>query len=369
MNNEKKGSVLWVILLAVLVCVLVVIIGIAVHKNSGNTDTQPEQGSHEQQKPNGDSQTSQNGTEGETNAGSEKGSEKESESESDVPLPVPDKSEGKELFVIFGVDSRSNKLGKGTRSDSIMLVSMNHDAKEIKVVSIYRDCMLYQEGKGYKKVSNAHSYGGPSFALSVLNENFDLNLKNYVTVNFGGVQKLVDKIGGVEIELSQKEVNTINASCSEQLDGPGVHRLNGEQALAFSRIRKIDNDYVRTERQREVLFEIFKTSKNMSEKERVNLALEMIGDINTSYKSEDIVSLLYYMSEYEITTMTAYPRIFYGGIVDSSWVEVPCTLIDMNTKLHEILLGETDYTPSERVKEISKTLRDKVSGPNTNQKD
>ncbi|MGN1158079.1 MAG: LCP family protein [Agathobacter sp.] len=359
MNNGKKGGILWIGLVAVLVCALVVIVGIAIHKNTTDTPTDSQT-----------SQTSQNsGNEGQDTSEietTETGSE--SESESGTQIDPPDPAEGKELFVIFGVDSRSNQLGKGTRSDSIMLVSMDHTAKEVTVVSIYRDCMLYQEGKGYKKITNAHSYGGPEFSVSVLNENLDLNLEHFVTVNFGAVTEMVDKIGGVDIELSQKEVDLINTSCTPKLEGPGVHHLNGEQALYFSRIREIGSDYARTERQREVLFEIFETSKAMKESERIDLAVDMLDEINTNYKEDDIINLLYYLSEYKIVTMTAYPQIFYGGSVDGHWVEVPCTLVDMSTELHKLLLGETEYTPSERVQEISKALRDKVSGPNINLK-
>lgn len=368
MNNGKKGGFLWIALVAVLVCVLAVIVGIAIHKNT--------QGNHPDPSGNQNSQVGESGSLGDEEPSSsetetETGSEPDSEPETTIDPPDP--AEGKEVFVIFGVDSRKDKLGKGTRSDSIMLVSMNHDTKEVQVVSIYRDCMLYQnydgKEKGYKKISNAHSYYGPEGALSVLNENFDLSLSHFVTVNFGAVTELVDRIGGVDIQLSQKEVDLINANCKEQLEGPGLHHLNGEQALYFSRIRKIGSDYARTERQREVLFEIFEKSKEMKEDDRIDLAVDMLDEINTNFKEDEIVDVLFYLAEYKITTMTAYPQVFYGGSVDGSWVEVPCTLVDMNTELHKILLGETEYTPSDRVKEISKTLRNKVKEPNIDQRD
>lgn len=369
MNNGKKGGFLWIALVAVLVCVLAVIVGIAIHKQT--TGDKPDTQSSQNSQTEGSEIIGSQGSE--DTQGSETGTETESETDTGTQIDPPDPAEGKEVFVIFGVDSRKDKLGKGTRSDSIMLVSMNHTAKEVQVVSIYRDCMLYQEyngtKKGYKKISNAHSYYGPEGAVSVLNENFDLNLEHFVTVNFGAVTEMVDRIGGVEIELSQKEIDILNASCKAQIAEPGVHLLDGEQALCFSRIRKIGSDYARTERQREVLFEIFEKSKTMKEDERIDIAVEMLDEINTNYKEDDIVNLLYYLSEYKITTMTAYPQVFYGGSVDGSWVEVPCTLIDMNTELHKILIGETEYTPSDRVKEISTTLRNKVKEPNIDQRD
>lgn len=362
MNNGKKGGFLWIILVAVLACALVVIAGIAIYKNTTGQKPDDTGSSSEATESNSDVET---GTESET--GSEAVSETDSEPE--TQMEEPDKADGSETFVMFGVDSRGDQLGKGTRSDSIMLINVNHDKGEVKVVSIYRDCMLYQEGKGYKKISSAHSYFGPEGALDVINENFDMNIEKYVTVNFGTLTELVDRIGGVEIEVSDAEIEHINASSTEQISGAGVHLLNGEQALAFSRIRKLaGSDYKRTERQREVLFEIFETSKGMGTFERINLAKDMLDEVNTNYSTDETVSLLYYMSKYEIVEMTAYPQVFYGGSVDGSWVEVPCTLIDMNTELHKILFGETDYTPSERVKEISQTLRNKVSGPNIDQR-
>lgn len=367
MKQGKKGGFLWIALVAVLVCVLAVIVGIAIHKQT--------QGNNPGQSENPSTQVGDSGSQGEesSSTGTETETGSEPESVPDEPITPPDPAEGKEVFVIFGVDSRSDKLGKGTRSDSIMLVSMNHDTKEVQVVSIYRDCMLYQnydgKEKGYKKISNAHSYFGPAGAVSVLNENLDLNIEHFVTVNFGAVTEMVDRIGGVDIKLSQKEIDLMNSAGVSQFEAPGVHHLNGEQALYFSRIRKIGNDYARTERQREVLFEIFEKSKTMKEDDRIDLAVDMLDEINTNFKEDEIVDILFYLAEYKVTEMTAFPQVFYGGSVDGSWVEVPCTLVDMNTELHKILLGETEYTPSERVKEISETLRNKVKGPNIDQRD
>ncbi|MBO5096912.1 MAG: LCP family protein [Agathobacter sp.] len=335
----------------------------------------------------GNSQVGSQGSEIEeptgTDTETEPESESESETESEIAPPEP-QGDGSELFVMFGVDSRSDKLGKGTRSDSIMLISVNHDAKQVKVVSIYRDCMLYQnydgKEKGYKKISNAHSYYGPEGAISVLNENLDLNIENYCTVNFNAVGDLIDQVGGVEMDITSSEVKYINGYIDEtnkvrgtnspHITEPGTYTLDGTQAVAYSRIRyTAGSDYKRTERQRTVLFKVFEKSKSMSTSQRLNIVDKLLKEINTSYTQDELLVLIYYMSEYEISTMTAYPKVFYGGSVDGSWVEVPCTLVDMNIELHKILLSEDNYTPSERVKEISETLRNKVKGPNIDQRD
>lgn len=374
--KEKKSSLLWNILVIALVLTLVIIVGVAVAKNNSNTGNS--EGSSNSQTDTGsesigDSESSQDSQ-------TENGGQKETDSEPAVtPEPVP-QGDGSETFVMFGVDSRSDQLGKGTRSDSIMLINVNHDSKQVKVVSIYRDCMLYQEGKGYKKISNAHSYGGPEYAVSVLNENFDLAIKDYCTVNFNAVGDLIDQVGGVQMDITAAEIKYINdyidqvngvrGTSSAHITEPGTYTLDGTQAVAYSRIRyTAGSDYKRTERQRTVLFKVFEKSKAMKTEERLEVVDKLLGEINTSYSQDELLVLIYYMSEYEITTMTAYPKVFYGGSVDGSWVEVPVTLIDMNKDLHKVLLGETDYTPSARVEQISQALRNKVSGANIDQRD
>ena len=111
-----------------------------------------------------------------------------------------DTSDGKtgtEDFAIFGVDSRSNQLEKGTRSDSIMVVRVDHDAKSVRIVSIFRDTMMNIDGHGYQKVTHAHAFGGPELAVNTLNKNLDLNIQHYVTMNFNSVGDIVDEVGGI----------------------------------------------------------------------------------------------------------------------------------------------------------------------------
>ncbi len=366
-KEHKKGGFLWYVLVGVLVVALLAIVGIAVFKSHSET-------------PDTEDASSESEMTSDVESESESESETESESESETVNEPEPEGEGSETFVLFGVDSRSDKLGAGTRSDSIVLINVNHDTAEVRVVSIYRDCMVYQDGKGYKKIGNAHSYGGPEYAVSVINENFDLKIENYTTVNFNAVGDLIDMIGGVQMDITDAEVKYINSyidevngvrgTSSAHITEAGNYTLDGTQAVAYSRIRYTAGaDYKRTERQRTVLFKVFETAKGMSTTKRLDLASKMLGEINTSYSEDEMLSLIYYMSKYEIVTMTAYPQVFYGGSVDGSWVEVACTLVDMNAGIHKELLGETDYTPSERVEEISEILRNKVSGPNTNLSD
>lgn len=283
--------------------------------------------------------------------------------------------DGIETFVIFGVDSRSNSLGKGTRSDSIMVIAVDHENKKVRVASIYRDCMVHIEGHGYEKITHAHSYGGPELALATVNENLDLDAEHYVTVNFNSVADLIDKIGGVEQDIDSAEagainnlidgVNKVRGTNSGHITAAGDYLLDGTQAVAYSRIRyTAGGDYKRSERQRTILFKVFEKAKTLDVNDRITLMEDMLNKVNTNYQSDELAAILYYISSYKIDDMAAFPLVFHGGITDGAWVEVPVTLVDMADSMHEFLYEETDYTPSATVSDYSAVLYNKRSSAN-----
>ncbi|MCD8365899.1 MAG: LCP family protein [Clostridiales bacterium] len=343
--NGKKTRRMWIGVILVFVIVLAVVAALAIRANRNADDSSTDLTSAEEE-----TQSAQTATE-----------------EDDDEDPV-DEGEGIEEFVIFGVDTRSDNLGAGTRSDSIMIVHVDYDEKTVKVLSIYRDCMVHIEDHGYEKITHAHSYGGPELALSTINENFDLNIENYMTLNFLNVADLIDEIGGVEVEITDEEVShlsDIDGKFCGTITSAGTYLLDGDQAVKYSRIRYASGgDYKRSERQRTVLFNLFEKAKTLSVTDRLTLAEDMLSQINSNYTSSDLTSLLYYMSKYEITEMTAYPQVFYGGKVDGAWVEVPVTLEDMAAGIHEFLYDETDYSPSETVQSYSSTLQTKAGTAN-----
>ena len=277
----------------------------------------------------------------------------------DVPetqIDEPEKTS--ETFAIFGVDSRSNQLGEGTRSDSIMIVQVDHVAKSVKVASVYRDCMVRMEGRKYQKITHAHQFGGPEYAVEVINDNFDLEIEHYITVNFNSVSKLVDQIGGIEYTITSAEASKLG------LGGAGTYLLDGDQVVSYSRIRSTaGGDYKRSERQREMLFKIFEKSKSLDTETSLEVVEEMMDNINTNFRQDEIIMMLYQLSKYEMGERTAFPEVFYGGYVEGAWVEVPCTLIDMNAAMHKFLYGEENYVPSPEVEEYSAVIRSKVDGP------
>ena len=182
---------------------------------------------------------------------------------SDEELQINDEVEeslsGYRNIAIFGVDSRSSNLGKGNRSDCIIIASINEKTKEVKLASVYRDTYVQIQGHGLDKINHAYSYGEAPLALGTLNTNLDLNVKEFVTVNFDAVAEAVDELGGVQINIEQNEIEYLNMYQTEtakvtgkeikQVTKSGLQTLNGVQAVSYGRIRyTAGGDYKRTEK-------------------------------------------------------------------------------------------------------------------------
>ena len=176
---------------------------------------------------------------------------------------VAEQLKGYRNIVLFGVDARANTYD-GSRSDCIIIASINQDTKDVKLTSIYRDTYVYIEGYGYDKITHAYAYGGPELAINTINKNFDLNITEFVAVNFDAVVDIIDAVGGVNIKIESAELNYINdyinavdqqmGKRTPKVTRTGNQNLSGVQALAYSRIRyTAGGDYKRAERMRDVL--------------------------------------------------------------------------------------------------------------------
>ncbi len=220
-------------------------------------------------------------------------------------------------IALFGIDSRSKNF-KGN-SDSIMVLSLNTEAKQIKIVSIMRDSLVKIEYKGktsYKKINSAYATGGPELAIKTINENFGLDISEYATVNFEGMKDIIDAVGGIDAELTSKEVAPIdkaqyllngnifdicrNLGIDPQkyyITKPGVQHLNGIQAVAYSRIRKTaniwgtNNDHGRTDRQRYVMEQLFNKAITLKKSDYIKLAKALIPCTETSLSYTQIIGL------------------------------------------------------------------------------
>jgi polyisoprenyl-teichoic acid--peptidoglycan teichoic acid transferase len=200
-------------------------------------------------------------------------------------------------IALFGLDQRN--LNEAGRSDSIMILSIDKAHKKIKVTSIMRDTYVNISGRGMNKINAAYALGGPQLAIRTLNENFNLNIQHFVTVNFFSLEKIIDALGGVEIDVKNSEITHINKYTREvaKLDGKqakqvttaGMQTLNGMQAVAYSRIRAVGNDFERTERQRRVLTSLFDKIQEAGVVKYPSLVNELLPFVQTSMSRNDIL--------------------------------------------------------------------------------
>ena len=279
-------------------------------------------------------------------------------------------SKGYRNIALFGVDARDGDLGKGTRSDTIMIASINMDTHEIKLVSVYRDTYLNLGNDSYNKCNGAYAKGGPEQAITMLNMNLDMDITDYVTVGFSGLIEAIDALGGIEIEVTEAEINHLNnyQLCMAEEMGvdyipvteTGKQTLNGMQATAYCRIRYTKgDDFKRAERQRDVLGAMILKSKDASLSSLKDAVTAVLPSINTSLSVNEIISVLGTVAEYNVVTSEGFPFEKERAPVtvgSKGACIVPTTLEENVIMLHELLYTDESYTPSKQVKELSEEI-------------
>lgn len=202
-------------------------------------------------------------------------------------------------IALFGVDQAD---GQGGRSDAMMIATVDTKNKKLKLTSLMRDSYVEIPGHGSNKLNSAYAYGGEELAIKTVNKNFDLNIENFVTVDFSSLPKIVDKVGGVDIEVDSAELKHINnyvddlnsktGTKSGHVSSTGVHKLNGVQAMAYCRIRyTAGDDFKRTERQREVLEQILNNIFKISPVKYPGLLNEVFPMVKTSLSTGEIMEM------------------------------------------------------------------------------
>ena len=265
----------------------------------------------------------------------------------------------------------SGELVEGTRSDCIILATIDEKTKEVKLTSVYRDTYLELTGKNLDKVTHAYAYGGAALSMSTLNTNLDLNIKEFVTVNFDSVVDIVNAVGGVSINITNEELKYINGYINEinkvtknnsgNVTKAGRQTLNGVQALAYGRIRYTSGgDYKRTERMRDVLMAVVDKAKKMSVSKLNSLADTLLPKVYTNINSGEMISLLPQLASYKIVDSTGWPYNTKGATINGVWYGSPVTLEANVKELHEKVYGQSGYEVSEKVKEISNKIVNKT---------
>ncbi len=296
-------------------------------------------------------------------------------------------------FVLFGVDSREGEVDT-SNSDSILIVSIHNTTKEVKMVSVYRDTMLGICDKTgtinqYFKVNSAYSYGGPEGAINTLNLNLDLDLKDYVTVNFGGVADIITKLGGITVNLTDDELAQLNHHLKSTISSTGQYapqvahsgkniKLNGIQATTYCRIRKatfydpktgepVSDDFGRAARQRSVMEKLVEKAKKAGVSELQGMVETVLNDknakgqiITTSFKFDEIVNLLPIIFDFKLSGSTGFPSTLQTGTFDRTSYVVASGLSNNVSKLHEYLYGEKNYVPTENVNSVDYAVTSKT---------
>lgn len=280
-----------------------------------------------------------------------------------------DSLKGYRNIALLGIDSRADDYGTGNRSDCIIIASINEKTKEVKLLSVYRDTYVYVTENGNKKldkITHAYSYGGAQNTLKSLNEALDLNITEYVTVNFDAVIAAVNALNGVEIDITSEELKYINDYIdatsqssgvkSSHLSKAGRQTVDGVQAVAYSRIRyTAGGDYKRTERMRTVVTAMAKKAKTLSIGQLNKLADEILPRVSKNIENNDIIALIPSALSFDITESLGWPYNV-KGITTTAWYGVPVTLESNVIRLHKELFGQEDYKVSETVKEMNAAI-------------
>ena len=274
-------------------------------------------------------------------------------------------------IALFGIDSRDESLDSGNRSDTMMIASINNKTKEVRLVSVYRDTYLLipKDDADYNKANLAYFYGGQEGAINLFNMNLDLDITDFVSVNFTALIDTVDLLGGIDLEISEIEREYINGYMTETskitgktitpLNKSGMVHLDGLQATAYCRIRQTKgDDYRRTERQRLVISLIAEKAKKADVFTLNKIIDEVFPNISTSLDIAELFDLAKDVAKYELTETAGFPFEKQGkGMGKKGDCVIPIDLEKNVIALHQFLFNTTDYTASSTVVTISDEIK------------
>ena len=282
---------------------------------------------------------------------------------------------GYQNIALFGVDSREQDLLSGdNRSDTIMICSVNKKTGETRLVSVYRDTLLNIGGGDYRKCNAAYAYGGPQQAVAMLNSNLDLNITDFVTIGFEGLAETIDALGGIDLEITEEEMEYMNSYMDdmyyeigkeyEEVTDWGMQHLSGIQATAYCRIRYTEgDDFRRAERQRTVLMLTMEKAKKANPVRLAAAAGAVLGRTATSLSSTELMLFILRARMMDITESTGFPteedRMF--ATINGESCVVPYYLTTNVKKLHRTLFDQDEYEPSPTVEEINENINSYVN--------
>lgn len=271
---------------------------------------------------------------------------------------------GYKTIALFGGDSRTGDLEEGAQSDTIIIAAINSDTKEVRLASVFRDTTVKQADNKIHKANYAYFTGGPKDAINMLNRNFDLDIQDYVTVDFKALADVVDLLGGIEIDVSVDEVKEMNRHIEgtgavagkevHKLEEGGTYTMDGVQAVTYARIRKnVGGDYKRTERQQIVIKKVVEKAKGMDLATINKIINKVFPQISTSFSLADMVGLAAGALDYEIKDSSGFPMEAMNGRIDGlGSVIAPVGLVENVVELHSFLY------PDEKPEKVSDTVKE-----------
>lgn len=273
-------------------------------------------------------------------------------------------------IAVFGLDKNGN--GTDGRSDAMKVLSLDTKNNLAKVTSFQRDTLIYIPGdiQDFDKLNHPYAYGGAKLAMQTINYNFDLDLTRYVSFNFDAIEKIIDVIGGIELEVKDYEVSHANGyiqSASNKLTKSGVQHLNGAQAMGYMRIRYADSDYVRMDRQTNVMKAIFTQLKTVSYPNLLTLLNDCLPYLETNLTKDEMISLGMDALKVDLGNIEQYqvPSNGYSDINHSVSYKGYSPLYVVNSyqtlvkELHQNIYGDKDYQPSSTVLETEAAIYEK----------
>ncbi|MCR5404267.1 MAG: LCP family protein [Butyrivibrio sp.] len=274
-------------------------------------------------------------------------------------------------LALFGVDSREEELTKNTRSDSIIIASINNATGDIRLCSVYRDTYLNLSNDTYTKCNAAYAQGGPEQAISMLNMNLDMDIEDFITIGFRGLTDVVDALGGVPIELTDAEIphlNNYQSTMATELKlkytpvtNAGLQTLNGLQATAYCRIRyTAGDDFKRAERQRTVLMACLDKAQKMSYSQLEAVANSAFKETYTSLDLSEILELLKNIANYRVVDNSGFPyeeMRATGTMGKAGSCVLPVDLKGNVKWLHQFLFDDAEYEVTADVQKYSDKIQ------------
>lgn len=279
--------------------------------------------------------------------------------------------EGYRNIAIFGVDSRENLMESSTHSDTIIIASINRATKDLKLVSLYRDTYVDILEHDFNKLNSAYFKGGYSLALNTINKNFDLDIKEYITVNFSALSTVIDMLGGITLDITDaelkyvngytRELNEINGTKVGKLPRAGTQVVNGTHATAYARIRYTSGgDFKRAERQRIVIERILEKAKDTDLITLNSIMDKILPQVYTNLDTLDILSLSSDLLSYKIAGQIGFPFNNSAEYYKKISYVFPINLRENVIQLHKYMFDTEGYIPTSTVDSISDEITNRI---------